>query len=228
MNNINTSLRRATFGFASFASYLLFAASNQAGVVPNDTFNTAIIGANAANQAGFLAGPFTPTFGTTLTVANGGLAGQTATITSSETNIAGFTTDSITISVPTNFDPAGTTIGGTAVTQMFMFIASLAGANTLDFTNPVTSAVFTGSVIYAGGTLALVPTVTFTNGGLSVSMNEGVQAGGSDLAPFAIRSFTFNARYATPVAAPDAGGTLLLLVSSVGLLVLVRRRFAAA
>lgn len=175
-------------------------------------------------------GPLTATFGPgSQNFAGAGLGGQTVTVTTSESSGGGFTTTTITISVPTNFDPVGTTIAGAVVTSIFMEISNNAGTNRLDFVNPLNTPTYTGSAIFgANQSIALTPTVTLSNANKSLAETEGVSAGGADLSTFAIRSFTFFARYATPAAVPDSGTTIVLLSVALGGIVLFRRRFAAA
>ncbi|MGI8436646.1 MAG: PEP-CTERM sorting domain-containing protein [Chthoniobacterales bacterium] len=199
-------------------------------VVPADTFNIAIVGFNAANTGAFLVSPLTATFGMTQTFVGAGPGGQTVTVTSSETINGAMTTDTVTISVPTNFVPTGTTIGGTPVTLLEMDLGGYnAGTNTLDFLTPVTSPTYTGSIQYSGGTFALNPTpnTVLTNGNMSLKTAEGVNAGGSDLSPLAIRSFTFTATYAT---VPEPSSIALGLIGGTGLLLALtvarRRRLA--
>jgi hypothetical protein len=195
-------------------------------VTPNDTFNICIVGFNATNTGAYLVSPLTATFGTTQTFAAAGLGGQTVTVTSSETVGVSTTTDTITISVPTNFAPTGTTIGGTPVTVMEMDLGGYnAGTNTLDFLLPVTSPTYTGFMTYSGGNFSLsssaVANSVLTNSNMSLKTALGVNAGGSDLAGFAIRSFTFSVTYAT---VPEPGSLALCLVGGLGLLVGVQRR----
>ncbi|MGI8955980.1 MAG: PEP-CTERM sorting domain-containing protein [Chthoniobacterales bacterium] len=193
-------------------------------VTPADTFNICIVGFNSSNAGAFLVLPLTATFGLTQTFPGAGLGGQTVTVTSSESVGPTMTTDTITISVPTNFDPTGTTIGGLPVTTLEMDMGGYnAGTNTLDFTLPLTSPTYTGSLLYSGGTLALNPTPNsvLSNGNMSLATAEGVNAGGSDLAPFAIRSFTFNVSYAS---VPEPTSFVLFAIGGLGLLVMVQRR----
>ena len=203
------------------------ATTNPSIVVPADTFNIAIVGFNAAMAGGFIVGPLTATFGITQTFVGAGLGGQTVTVTSSESIGATTTTDTITISVPTNFLPAGTTIGGTPVTLLEMDLGGYnAGTNTLDFLTPLVSPTYTGSMIFSGGTFTLNPTpsTVLTNGNMSLKTAEGVNAGGSDLSTFAIRSFTFTATYAN---VPEPTTVALFAIGGVGCLVAAKRRRAA-
>jgi hypothetical protein len=195
-------------------------------VTPNDTFNICIVGFNASSAGAYLVNPLSATFGTTQTFSAAGPGGQTVTVTSSETIGATTTTDTITISVPTNFDPTGTTIGGTPVTTLEMDLGGYnAGTDTLDFLLPVTSPTYTGSMLYSGGTFSLsgsaVANSVLTNSNMSLKTALGVNAGGADLASFAIRSFTFNVSYANAV--PEPGSLALMVVGGLGLLLGVQR-----
>ena len=198
-------------------------------VTPLDTFNICIVGFNTAGTGAYLVAPLTATFGMTQTFPGAGLGGQTVTVTSSENVGATTTTDTITISVPTNFDPTGTTIGGSPVTTIEMDLGGYnAGSNTLDFLVPLTSPTYTGSVLYSGGTLALNPTpnTVLTNSNMSLKTAEAVNAGGGDLAPFAVRSFTFNVTY--PTAVPEPASFALFALGGLGLLIAVQRRRRAS
>ncbi|MEP6955729.1 MAG: PEP-CTERM sorting domain-containing protein [Chthoniobacterales bacterium] len=193
-------------------------------VVPADTFNIAIVGQNTV--AAFLVSPLTATFGITQMFPGAGMGGQTVTVTSSESFSGANTIDTITISVPTNFVPAGTTIGGNPVTAVFLNLGGFnAGTNTLDFATPVVGPTYTGSIQFSGGTFALDATTNtvLTNGGMSLRTAEGVNAG-PDASAFAIRSFTFTATYAT---VPEPSSFALGAFGAVALLLrkkLFRRR----
>lgn len=187
-------------------------------VAPLDTFNIAVVGFNAASVGAFIVSPLTATFGMTMTFPGAGLGGQTVTVTSSESFSGPNTIDTVTISVPTNFLPAGTVIGGTPVTTLEMDLGGYnAGVNTLDFATPITGATYTGSMLYSGGTFALNPgpNTVLTNSDMSLKTAEGVNAGGGDLSPFAIRSFTFTATYAT---VPEPSSIALGALGTIALL----------
>ncbi len=194
--------------------------------IPGSTFSFAVTGFTSAGNGAFLVGPLTGTFGGTQTFAGAGLGNQTVTLSSSESTSAGFTTTTITISVPMNFDPVGTMINGMVVTSIFFELGGFnAGANPLDFNNALTGATFSGSVLFSGGTLALTPTVQLSNGDMALAESEGVNSGNSDIAPFAVRSFSFSSRYAA-AAVPDAGDAALLLALGAGALLLCQYRLA--
>ncbi len=209
----------------AFAALMVFTTSGpraNAQVIPSDTFDISLVGANAANQAAYLVSPIDATFGTTQNFAGAGLGGQTVTITSSEVVGATTTTDTISISVPTNFDPTGTTIAGSPITQMQSNLGgSFAGTDTLDYQTPLnpTTTVFAGSATYSGGILPLTPGDTLTNGNMSLAMVEGLSSAG-DLAPFTIHNFTFTVTYPN-VAVPEPSS--LALLGIVGLAPMARR-----
>ena len=197
-------------------------------VTPADTFSLAVTGFNSAGGGSFLTPALTGTFGLTQTFAGtGATAGQTITVTSSESISGTTTTDTITISVPTNFAPTGTVVGSqaTAVTAMqFEMGRGNAGTNTLDFSLPITSPVYSGSILYSGGTFALNATTNavLTNNNRSFADIEGVNAGGSDLSALAIRSFTLTIAYST---VPEPSTYALCALGLVGFAgVVVRRR----
>lgn len=200
--------------------------SQPAGVNAGSVFGIAVAGFNANGSGSYLTAIVDPVFGTTQTFSGDALGGQTLTVTSSESVSGGTTTDLISISVPTNFDPTGTTVGSPAGPVISME-ADLGGYNAgptpLNFSSNVSNATVTGSMIYSGGTFALAPMANdqFTNGGLSLATAEGVNAGGSNLSPFDINTFNFSITYPTPVPEPASGAILLTLA---GASVLRRRR----
>jgi hypothetical protein len=155
------------------------------------------------------------------------------TVTSSETIGATNVTDTITISVPTNFAPAGTTVGnpaGVVATMEADLGGYNAGTDTLDFAFPEptlataanggTGTGVTGSLTYSGGTLTLSPqgNVVLSNGNMSLEDAEGVQAGGSDLAAFNINSFTFTFSYPVTAVPEPTSMALVGMFASAGCL----------
>jgi hypothetical protein len=197
-----------------------------AAVKSGDTFGIAVVGFNNTGSGSYLTALLDPVFGTTTTYTGDALNGQVLTVTASESVSGGTTTDLITISVPTNFDPTGTVVGSPSgpVTSMEADLGAYnAGTDTLDFSSNISSATLTGSMTYSGGNFVLndAGSAVFTNGGTSFGTAEGVNAGGADLAAFGIHAFNFSISYPTPVPEPVAGGTLLTLA---GASVLRRRR----
>ena len=184
-------------------------------VVPGDTFSLAVTGFSFSdNQDGiFLTPAITATFGTTQTFAGSGpTAGQTITVASSEVVGATRTTSTISISVPTNFAPAGTvTNGGAPIGVMFFDIGQFnGGTNGVNFALPITSPAYAGSLLYgagAGTTLDLsssaATNAALTGGGTIFADSVGVNAGGTDLSGFAVRRFTISVSYANVVPEPS-------------------------
>jgi hypothetical protein len=200
-----------------FISLVPGGVNNPSAVNAGDTFDIVVVGFNASNSGAYMTGPVDPVFNTTQTYSGDALAGQVLSVTSSEVVGPTTTTDTFTISVPTNFDPTGTTIDGIPVTFMEADLGGYnAGTDTVDFSSPLASATPAGSILYGGGsTDTLLPFETFSNGGSSLAMTAGVAAGGSDLAAFAINSFTLSVTYANPVPEPASAG--LLLCMAIGL-----------
>ena len=212
-------------------------------VTTGDTFGIQIIGYNSANPGGnfyAIANNLTPTFGTTQTFANSAANGQTVTVFSSETINNGTVTDTIRVSVPNTFIPAGTLDNnGRVVNSLSFGIGSYylpAGgtANPLDFTLPLTpgSTTLTGTLGYTlngtPGSLGLAQNPIYTNGNRSLSNAEaGTTPDSSDIGVYNPNTFTLTITY--PVAVPEPS-TYVLLVLGAGALVgfAVRRRQANA
>lgn len=223
-----------SFGWSIAAALTALAtmgSNAHAQVVPASTFDIAVVGFNSTNSGSFLTASVDAVFGTTQTFTGVAKGGQTLTVTSSETIGATNVTDTVTISVPTNFAPTGTTVGSPAgpVTSMEAdFGGYNAGTDTLDFAFPepslATSGV-TGQMLFSGGmTFALSPqgNVQLSNGNMSLEDAEGVGAGGSDLAAFAINSFSFTFTY--PVTAVPEPTSLALVGLFTGAGCIWRRR----
>jgi hypothetical protein len=175
-----------------------------------------------------------PVFGTTQTFTGDALGGQNLTVSSSETIGAITTTDIITISVPTNFDPSGTTVGSppSAVLDMETDLGGYnAGADPLDFSSPLVNLSVIGFMTYSGGTFPLNPGVNdiLSNGNESLATAETVGALGQPLSGAAISSFTFEISYDNPVSTTPEPGTLSLVgTAAAGFLTLRRRLLKTA
>ena len=194
-------------------------------ITPGDTFTFDIAGFNSASGAGYILGSGeTATFGTTQTYTAAGYNGQDYTITSGETVNGTTTTDTITVTTPTNFLTTAN-VSGTKITALQFDIGDAnsgvgvaTGANTLDYLLPVTANTQTGGIIYGAANTAftLTPTVTLTNGGLSLAAVEGVNYGTTAISNLAVHSFTLSVTYATvpepsTVAMMGLGGLSLLI-----------------
>ena len=206
-------------------------------VTPNDTFTFAIAGFNSTSGVGYILGSGeTAVFGTTQTYTAAGYNGQDYTITSSETVNGGTTTDTFTVSTPTNFLTT-TSVNGTKITALQFDLGDAnsgvgvaTGANTVDYSLAVTGNTQTGNIIYgtANTSFTLNPTTTLTNNGLSLSAVEGVNTGTTAISGLAIHSFTYSVTYNTvPTPAPEPSTWAMLGLGAAGLGVVLRRRALA-
>lgn len=198
-------------------------------VTPGSTFSIDIAGFNANGSGSLLTAQITPTFGGTTTYTNDAEGGQVLTVTSSEVIGLTTTTDTFTISVPTNFDPSGTLVGSqqTAVIAMEADIGGYnAGPDPITFSAPITPASLntSGNMIYSGGTYPLNPTPNTALDPTDTMLEsaEGINAGGSTLSGFDIHSFSFTFSY--PTAVPEPASLTMLAISAIGLMGR-RRRF---
>ena len=196
-------------------------------VALGDTFSFDISGFNNAGTVGYLLTPDeTATFGATTTFTAAGINSQNISITSSETTSGTQTTDTFTVSTPTNFLTT-TTVNGTKITQLQLDLGDAnSGSNTVDYALPITNNTQTGNILYgtANTSFTLTPGVTLTNNNQSLAAVEGVSDGTTAISTLAVHSFTFSITYDTISAAvPESaefgtiGGILMLLASVVRL-----------
>ncbi len=181
---------------------------------------------------GYILGGGTATFGTPLTLASGGVNGQSLTLTSTETINGLTTTDTFTLTTPTNFLTT-TTVNSTKITALQFDIGNAnsgvipGAANTVDYTLPVTGNTQTGGIIYSASntTFALSPATTLTNNGLSLAAVEGVNDGTTAISTFAIHSFTYSVTYNTiPVLVPEPSTYAALALGTLALGTMMVRR----
>lgn len=203
-------------------------------VTPNDTFNIAVVGYNTTEQIFYFAvSPLTVTFtgtGVGQTFAAAGPNGQTVTVTTTQTTAGGNITDSISIGVPTNFVPDGTTTAsGAVVNNLRVYMGyDAAGTNTLNFTPALTGVLtFAGTYTYNNGTFALNPVVTLSNADTSLAYREGVTTTNTTgISPSLVRAFSFSITYPA-VPEPSTWALCALGVAGGAGLVLRRRRAQA-
>ena len=203
-------------------------------VTPADTFNIAVGGFNSTSGSGeFLTSQLTATFtgtGVAQTFTSAAFNNQTVSVFTTQTIGATTTTDSISLSVPTNFIPAGTTApDGSVINDIELDMGELnAGTNTLDFATAITSTpTYTGSILYSGGTLTFSPTPTLTNGNASLAYFEGINTTATaGLSQFAITRFNFSITYAN-VPEPSTWALSILGLAGCAGVVLRRRRAQA-
>ena len=204
-------------------------------VTPDDTFNISVAGFSSTDNSGvYLVTPITATFnglGTLGAQTFGGyaLGGQNVTVTTTEAISDGNITDSIFLSVPTNFIPAGTTTNtGAVINEIELDMGNYnAGTNTLDFTPAITGTpTYTYSTQFAvSNTVGIFNHATLTNGNTSLYYYEGnstTNPGG--FSQFAPSAFGFSMTYAVPEPSTYA---LCALGLAGGATVLLRRRRTA-
>ena len=209
------------------ASAALFAASNAraAGpsfnlVSPADTFSFDLLGFNTASSSGYFIAEGVPTFGVTSTYT--GYDGNVVTVASSESIVGANTTDTFTVSTPTNF-VTDTTINGLTITGIEFDLgnansgaATTGTANPIDLSTAIGTYTATGSTVYGTSTKqALTPTTTLSNSSLSYAGVEAIQAGTAAINQYTVHSFTYSITYTNAVPEPStyacAGAGVLLL-----------------
>ena len=213
---------------ALWASTLAFAVPAGAEVAPGDRFSLILLGFNQATGAAItLTDPITAKFGDTEVNPSAGIpdasGDQDVTVSSSETMDATTTTDSISVFVPRNFVPVGTT----AITESgehvpidairFDFGEGNGGDDPLDFAQPITGMpTYSGSIVFNGDTtLTLNLDPTLFNGNSSLAFFEPLFSPmqGQSISDFAVSRFNFSITYATPVASsvPEPASWALMI-----------------
>ena len=218
------------------ASLLAVAAPATAQVKPNDTFTFSIAGFDTNGSNGVYLVPVTTATFTGTGVGQVFTFGtQVVTVTTRETMSGSSITDSISIGVPLNFIPTGTTnaAGGAINLIEFDFGEYNGGTDTLDFSRAVAGTpTYTGSVNYqTSSTLPLTPTVTLSNGNSSLAFYEAVKTtAAAGFGQFNIRQFNFSATYTPAAAAPvPEAATWAMMIAGFGLVgYAVRRRIRAS
>lgn len=231
-------MKKATFFVIAAAALLAGTSAAQASiadpsvVTPLDTFTFSITGFNSAGTTGYLLTPQeTATFGLTQTYAAAGINGQNITITSSEAVGASTTTDTFTVSTPTNFLTTAAVNGTTISTLFFELGTANGGGNTVDFLLPI-AANYTqaGSLIYGSANTNFSLTVfntTLSNGNRSLAEAIGVNNGTSAISGVAVHSFTYSITYANAVPEPSTYAVLALGTVALGTVAARRQRRAA-
>ena len=227
-------------GLAAFSPARAEVPSNQTNsVVPNDPFGITLTGYNTTEpqyDIGLIQSGLSPVFnsGTPQTFANSALGGQTLTVTTTQTGTATNFVDTITITVPTNFVPAGTVDNNNMIINGIVFsIGTLyGGTSTLDFNTSLVGARYSGSAqgtMLVNTSLAGVQNPQVTNNNMSLSNQEGIysfQANGTtprDISAFGINQFQFT----IAVPEPSTYATVLLGVAGLCWLTVARRRARA-
>ncbi len=227
-------------GLAAFSSVQAAVPSLETnGVVANDTFSIEVVGYNTANPGAniYLIYPLvTPAFGTTQNYANDALGGQTLTVISNESTAGGITTDFISLSVPTNFVPAGTldNAGNTLNAIQFAFgnyfIPAGYTGNPLDLSTAAAGPNATQAVVFkiSGVTVSssALATVTPSNGNTALSAFGQTTTAGTDISNNQVTGLSFTITYAAVPEPSTVGAMLLGAAGLIGFMV-VRRRACA-
>lgn len=207
------------------------ASSSHASLISTgSTFDISVVGFTGMNATGtevVLVPNISATFGSTSTGPAQG--SQTATVTSSESVVAGQTLDTVKISVPTNFDINDLTVAGQPIDGIFVQIGEALDAtfgpvtqNGLQLSIPISPSSESSSGTAnstVSGTIAIIPPppVTFNGTNTMMYAYEGVQlVPTSDIFPNGINSFTF----VSSVPEPMTGGILAVMAGAS----LMRRR----
>ena len=207
-----------------------------ASVVLGDTFSFEVIGYNTNNPGAniYLTNQFlTPTFGTISAYGNSALNGQTLVVNSNEFVNGNVTTDFVSLSVPSNFVPAGTkdNAGNTLNAIQFSLGIGFGGTNALDVNPAILAYNATGAVTFNAfgvNTSNAVPlNSTLSNGNQSFSAFGTVFATPltADISNNQVTSFSFTLTY-TSVPEPSTYAAVALGVA--GLFLVMRRRRARA
>jgi hypothetical protein len=208
----------------------------------NGTYSLSIIGVNAVGNPNvynsaydeYLVGPLTPTFGSTQVFPTASF-GQPVTVTSSESVAGPVVTDTVTITVPTYFDPTGHTYAGQPIETLLFDLGpnipsepafQTAGLNLALPINPITLSTTATTTSSAFGVTPLGTDVALNGTNTQIFGDAGVNvvnSGGSplDLGSFGFSSFTYTASYSVPEPA-----SLGLLAAAFGGTGLLRRRRA--
>ena len=167
-------------------------------------------------------------FGTTKTYTGGGVDGQDITITSSETVGLNTTTDTFTVSTPSNFIKDDS-LGGNVINALqFDLSDANSGTTPVLVVLPITTYTATGSTVYLiNNTETLTPTTTVPSDGSSYSAAEGVNSGSitKPIDGAAVQSFTYSITYATlPLSVPEPSMWAMLAIGTTTAVLVIRRR----
>ena len=216
----NTFLSASAIAVLMLGSTLAAHAQVPSLVTPNDTFSYDILGYNTASGTGyFLTNNNIATFGATTTFTGDGIDGQDITVASSEAIGATTTTDTFTISTPTNFINE-TSVNGLTITGLEFDLGNAnSGSDPVNLLLPVASYTAIGKSIYnTNSSITLTPGTTLGTGNTSYSAVEGLQAGTTAITGFKVHSFTYAITYSNvPVAAPEPSAWAGLVIGSLGL-----------
>jgi hypothetical protein len=196
----------------------------RANVVTADPFSISVTGGYGTNSASShpLTTQLNCLFGSTGTFPSSGFGGQAVTVTSSEMiNEFNYIVDTITISVPNSFLPAGTTApNGEFYKSIHLHIGDADSGNlALNFSSPVDLVQY--SDYWLNNVTGDVPfdvQQTFTEGNTVWTTSSGLTAGGTDISAFDFDTFTVVLTYRN---APEPASLSMLALAA---LPMMRRR----
>jgi hypothetical protein len=208
---------------------LLPAVRASASVIPGDTVDVDVVAFNnTTNLVVYVVRPLDITFGTTNTYAGGDVNGQNVTVSSSEVIGGTTTTDTLVISVPTNFD-----VNSSAYNGLQFDIAVQSGAtDPINLSAAINPATLTASGFTTYGTsntqFTLSPVGGAVDANTGLTGHEGVYAGSSSIYSVGIHEFSLSLTYANPAPVvaptPEPGSLALLGTGLTAVAGLVRRK----
>ena len=203
-------------------------------VVPGDTFSIEVVGYNTSEPQDdiYLVDPtLSPVFGTTTRYPKDALGNQRLTVVSSESTDGTTTTDTVSLSVPKNFVPAGTVDnGGEPINAIQFSIGTyLGGTDPLDLTsaasldNATQAVVFKFNGVLSSGSAPA--TATFSNGNTSLSAFGQTTTTG-DISQDDVKGLSLTITYAAVPEPSTLGAVLLGAGGLIGWTAVRRRRTA--
>jgi hypothetical protein len=198
-------------------------------VTPGDTFSfDIVVFNNTTATAAYAVSPIDTTFGTTTTYTGVGLGGSNVTITSAETVGITTTTDTFTVSTPSNFAPTGYKIGTAAIQGVeFDIDQDTTFADPVNTLTPITGYTASGTATYLTSDIFTEsPVVTGTS--TAYGQYEGIGVGSGSINADKVSAFTFTLSYPT-LAVPEPSTYAAAAVGALALgTVLLRRRSRVA
>jgi hypothetical protein len=215
------------FSMAGATALLVGSTVAKAAVMPLDTFSFDLTAFDANLTTGYyITSEETATFGATTTFTGIGYDGQDISIASSESFGATTTTDTFTVSTPTNF-LTDASIGGTTIGALqFDMGDPNSGGNPVNLVLPFGSYTAVGGAIDGVNNMVVLPVVnTFPgSGNTSYAAAVGISTG-SETTPidtYTVHSLTYSITYTDVV--PEPSSLALAGIGAVAGALAIRRR----